>query len=98
MEVRISVRESDASVTFVAAHADTRAALEQAMPKLRDMLASQGLALADSAVFADSQRGFNSSQREPQRTGHQAAPQNERPLEAPEAAKRPGASLLDLYA
>ncbi|HRX89329.1 MAG TPA: flagellar hook-length control protein FliK [Steroidobacteraceae bacterium] len=98
VEVRISVRESDASVTFVAAHADTRAALEQAMPKLRDMLASQGLALADSAVFADSQRSFNSSQPQPQRAGNEAAPRDERPLEAAEAAKGPGASLLDIYA
>src|SRR6202008_3121695 len=47
LEVRISMREGEASVWFGAANADTRSALEQALPRLRELFASQGLALAD---------------------------------------------------
>lgn len=56
LEVRISMQDSGASVWFGASHADTRAALEQALPKLREMFASQGLALADAGVFKEAPR------------------------------------------
>jgi flagellar hook-length control protein FliK len=50
LEVRIAVRDDQASVWFGAAHADTRAAIEQALPRLRELFASQGLSLADAGV------------------------------------------------
>src|SRR5437868_735552 len=51
LEVRIAVRDDQASVWFGAAHADTRAAIEQALPRLRELFASQGLSLTDAGVF-----------------------------------------------
>lgn len=56
LEVRISVRDDQASVWFGAAHADTRAALEQALPRLRELFASQGLSLTDAGVFREPPR------------------------------------------
>ena len=56
VEVTISVQNGDASVWFGANHADTRAALEQALPRLREMFASQGLTLTDSGVSRESPR------------------------------------------
>jgi flagellar hook-length control protein FliK len=56
VEVKISVQNGDASVWFGASHPDTRAALEQALPRLREMFASQGLALTDSGVSRESPR------------------------------------------
>jgi flagellar hook-length control protein FliK len=50
LEVNISVQNGDASVWFAANHPDTRAALEQALPRLREMFANQGMNLADSGV------------------------------------------------
>ncbi len=50
LQVSISVQHGEASVWFGAAHADTRQALEQAMPQLRQMLSGQGLTLTDSGV------------------------------------------------
>ena len=50
VEVTISVQNGDASVWFAANHPDTRAALEQALPQLRQMFAGQGMNLADSGV------------------------------------------------
>ena len=98
VEVRISVRESDASVTFVAANADARAALEQAMPRLRDMLAAQGLSLADSAVFGDSQRSFKHPQSHGQSDGGLPKPTIDAGLGERQKSASPGEALLDLYA
>ncbi len=56
LEVKIAVRESEATVWFGATQPETRAALEAAMPRLRDMLASQGIALLQSGVSSGSPR------------------------------------------
>jgi flagellar hook-length control protein FliK len=65
VEVRIAVREGETSVWFGATHAETRAALEQSLPRLREMLGASGLSLADAGVFShtprDPQRGFTSA-------------------------------------
>jgi len=58
VEVQITVQNGDASVWFGASHPDTRAALEQALPRLREMFASQGLTLTDSGVSRESLRDY----------------------------------------
>lgn len=57
LEINITVRDEKASVWFGAAHADTRAAIETALPRLREMFESQGLSLADAGVFREPPRG-----------------------------------------
>jgi flagellar hook-length control protein FliK len=64
VEVTISVQNGAASVWFGANHADTRAALEQALPRLREMFANQGMNLTDSGVS-----------REPPRNQHKSSSQ-----------------------
>ena len=56
LEIRISVQDGQASVYFGATNADTRSALEQSLPRLRELFASQGMVLADSGVSRDSPR------------------------------------------
>jgi flagellar hook-length control protein FliK len=56
VEVRIDVRDGATSVWFGAAHADTRSALEQSLPRLRELFASSGLLLADAGVARDAPR------------------------------------------
>ncbi len=56
VQVSISVHHGQASVWFGAAQAETRQALSQALPQLRAMFASQGLALTDSGVSQDAPR------------------------------------------
>jgi hypothetical protein len=51
IEVRINVQDGQTSVWFGAANADTRSAIEQALPRLRELFSAQGLSLADSGVF-----------------------------------------------
>ena len=54
-----------ASVQFGAAHADTRNALENALPRLREMFASQGLSLADANVSREPPRQQQNSTPHP---------------------------------
>ena len=61
VEVRISMQDGSATVSINAAHADTRAALEQALPRLREMFSTQGLNLTDASVSQQF------SQRQPQK-------------------------------
>lgn len=93
LEVHISVQNGNASVWFGATQLDTRAALEQALPRLRQMFASQGLTLADSGVS-----------REPPRNRSRSAAADPRisavgGTELPAAsATRLSVGLLDTYA
>jgi len=94
IEVRIAVHDTQASVWFGAAHADTRAALEQALPRLRELFASQGLALADAGVFRE-------PPRQPQPPP--SAPTSREPSEVDgtrsvSTTPQSGIGLIDLYA
>jgi len=53
VQVHITMQSGQASVWFGATHADTRAALEQSLPRLREMFAGAGLPLTDSGVFRE---------------------------------------------
>ena len=62
LEIRISIGDDkSASVWFGAAHADTRAAIEHALPRLREMFATQGLSLGDTGVFHEPPRDQSTS-------------------------------------
>ncbi len=50
ISVDVSVGEDGANITFTAQHAMTRDALEQALPRLREMFSGSGLALAGADV------------------------------------------------
>lgn len=50
LRVQISMDDGNASVTFSAQHPLTRDAIEQALPRLREMLADQGLSLQNASV------------------------------------------------
>ena len=62
MSVRISMEQDQASMTFNSPHAMVREAIEAALPRLRDMLDSQGITLVNVNV---SQHGSAHTQREP---------------------------------
>jgi flagellar hook-length control protein FliK len=56
IKVSIDLRGQEAAMQFSAAHATTRAAIEDALPRLREMLAAQGLQLTHANVSDQSQR------------------------------------------
>jgi flagellar hook-length control protein FliK len=53
VQVHITLQAGQASVWFGADHADTRAALEQSLPRLRELFAGAGMPLTDSGVFRE---------------------------------------------
>ena len=57
VEVRIDFSDDSASVWFTASHVDTRAALADALPRLRDMLASVGVNLGEAGVHREAPDG-----------------------------------------
>jgi flagellar hook-length control protein FliK len=61
VEVHIDVQGAQVNVSFTAAHPDTRAALEQAVPKLREMFSGSGLTLGQASVQQDSRSGSHSA-------------------------------------
>lgn len=98
--VRIDVVDANqANVTLVAAHADTRAALEQTLPQLRDLLASQGIALGQATVQDGRAQADGGRQEAPAQRGRDDAPAA--PADAP-VARRIGLSgargLVDTFA
>jgi flagellar hook-length control protein FliK len=96
IEVRIAVHGGAASVWFGAAQADTRAALEQALPRLHELFGAQGLALADASVSRESPQ----QQREPTGAmwGGAGAAQTPGESATQSAAALQRVGLLDLYA
>ncbi len=56
ISVSIEMTGQEAAIQFSAAHATTRAAIEDAMPRLREMLAAQGLQLTQADVGDHAQR------------------------------------------
>jgi flagellar hook-length control protein FliK len=70
VEVHIDLQSSQINVNFMAAHADTRSALEQSLPTLRAMLATGGLTLGQAHVQDQPRSGSHSA---PSRTRSSAA-------------------------
>lgn len=50
IDIQVNVTKEQAHITFNAAHASTRDSIESALPRLRDMLANEGLSLGDVDV------------------------------------------------
>jgi hypothetical protein len=101
VRVQISIDDGHATVNFTAQHPLTRDAIEQALPRLREMLADQGLSLQNANV---SEQGKGEGHSGPRR-------QDEAPAFAPDQNGRVGivdehalptarhaAGLVDLFA
>jgi flagellar hook-length control protein FliK len=93
LEINITVRDEKASVWFGAAHADTRAAIETALPRLREMFESQGLSLADAGVFHEPPR-----EQPVVKDNTTSAGQGEPVEEATTVGARTRLGLVDAYA
>ncbi|MEM9385970.1 MAG: flagellar hook-length control protein FliK [Pseudomonadota bacterium] len=62
LEITLNIRGEEVSASFGAQHAATREAVEQALPRLREMMAQSGLQLADANVGQHSAGGEQSAQ------------------------------------
>jgi flagellar hook-length control protein FliK len=93
LEINITVRDDKASVWFGAAHADTRAAIETALPRLREMFEAQGLSLADAGVFREPPR-----EQQVVKNTTTAAGQGEATEEVTAISTHARSGLVDAYA
>ena len=64
IEVSITVNNDQATANFVAASSEVRDALEQSLPKLREMFANAGISLGQANVSGESSPGQQSGQGE----------------------------------
>jgi flagellar hook-length control protein FliK len=103
LRIQLSIDDGAANVTFHAQHAVTRDAIEQALPRLRDMLADNGLTLNQVSIgeqgVQHGGRDARDTAPEPHlaTTGAPAENEVEHRDERP-AAGRPGNSLVDTFA
>ena len=64
LRVQVAVEDGAANVTFHAQHAVTREAIEQALPRLRELLAENGLTLNHADVGEQAEPGVQQGNRE----------------------------------
>ena len=93
VEINVTVRDSQATIHFGAAQAETRALLEASIPRLREMLAAQGFNLMDASVS----QGFNRQGRA-DASGVSRVDTAEPELEVREVTQVSALGLLDTYA
>ena len=105
IRIELSLSAQTADIRFAAAHSMTREGLAQAIPELRQMLASQGLSLGHADVSSGQQgQSFAQSQQQARTVaqgspGMIAGPEPSGSRWAPGARLlRPGRGMLDLYA
>ncbi|HET9473441.1 MAG TPA: flagellar hook-length control protein FliK [Steroidobacteraceae bacterium] len=92
LDVSVTIRDSQASIHFGAAQAETRALIEASIPRLRDMLEAQGFQLADASVSS----GSSGAHREQGAQPLHAAVESE--ASTPETHPSVSLNLLDVYA
>ena len=92
MEVSVTVRDSQATIHFGAAQAETRALIESSIPRLREMLEAQGFQLMDASVS----QGFARQTRPESAPTSRGAADAEPEVTATRTVSVSG--LLDLYA
>jgi flagellar hook-length control protein FliK len=91
LEMRVEMRDSQVNVSFTAAHVDTRSAIESSLPRLREMLASDGLSLNQANVNQEARRESRFTPL------HQRSGGEVEHSEAPTATRR-AVHLVDEYA
>ena len=98
VSIRVEMQADQASLTIVAASAETRSALEQSLPQLRDLLAGQGITLGQASVHDGQARRDDS----PATFGERAARQDPETTPAPAVAStwsvRPARGRVDVFA
>ena len=99
LNVRIQINQDQVNLSFTSPHAHVRDAVEQSLPRLREMFAEQGLELQDSSVSdqsKDEQRErFTESGGES--SGYSSGV-NDADSELPEAQEQQSIGLVDYYA
>ena len=76
LQIKLSLNQDQASVQFTVGNQQTRDLVEQAMPRLRELMNQQGLQLAQTSVQQDSSRQQFAGQQNQQQNQTNAGQQN----------------------
>lgn len=104
LQITISLNSDQLNAQFVSPHAEVRQAIQEAMPQLKEMLASSGIALGQSSVGSEpsrQQHDPSASQRDPSRyQADQAILEGDHGQvhAAPAPVIRGGRGMVDLFA
>lgn len=99
LSISLNLNDGTTQAQFQAAHASVRAAVEQALPQLREALASQGIALGQASVSDQSSRqaAGGQAQRDPQASPANVAVSRDEALPAQVQQVLLSSSGVDLY-
>lgn len=99
LSISLNLNDGTTQAQFQAAHASVRAAVEQALPQLREALATQGIALGQASVSDQSSRQAAGGQtpRDPQAQASSAAVSRDEVLPAHVQQVLLRSSGVDLY-
>lgn len=99
LSISLNLNDGTTQAQFQAAHASVRAAVEQALPQLREALATQGIALGQASVSDQSSRqaAGGQAQRDPQANPGTAAASRVEALPAPVQQVLLRSAGVDLY-
>ena len=102
LEVRVVVQQDQASVSFISQHAMVREAIEQAMPRLREMLEQQDLRLVQANIGEHGERGYETGGQDRRMSdgGSRGENASDGNRDRDEAVTAPltGLGLVDLFA
>jgi len=98
VSIRVEMQADQASLTIVAASAETRSALEQSLPQLRDLLAGQGITLGQASVHDGQARRDDSPAPSSERAARADAEAASPPAVASTWSVRPARGRVDVFA
>jgi flagellar hook-length control protein FliK len=98
LEVTLTVSGDQTNALFVSASPATREALENALPRLREILADAGITLGQSSVNAESPKDSDEGGRRSGAAGAREAVAGDSGTAAPASWTRRGNGLIDTFA
>ena len=98
LKIRLQVGQDQVSVNFTSPHASVRDAVEQSLPRLREMMEEQGLQLGDSSVNDQGGESDQESRDEGRRSQFAGDMESGAEAVASQQNNGDGLSLVDYYA
>lgn len=100
IEISVKVEKNSASVNIISHSAQVRDVMDQAIPKLRDMMSTEGLNLAEINISADQRSGnaFAQQNNSQQQNDGTAFTDGDEEVQMVSTVKKPPKGLVDYFA
>jgi len=102
LNIKLSVSDTQTNAIFTSPHSEVRDAIESALPRLREVLAENGITLGNASVTTNSSRDGSAfdqpQQRQPKNAERRAADAATDPATTHTVIRSRGNGLVDLFA